>query len=73
MTKATEALIGLIRWYLLAHVLIAILADFWLQYAYGPDATISYLMRQWFDRWGMLPYLFAFGLGALFFHLLAPK
>lgn len=62
-----------LRWACFALVAAVALVDLYLLGRYGPDGTISNLLRQWGDRWGMLPYIIAFGMGALFFHLFGPR
>jgi len=54
-----------------AALLVATIAaiDLLLLFVWGRDATISAIVSQWFQRLPFLPYWFAFGDGALLYHL----
>jgi hypothetical protein len=47
--------------------------DLYLLGRYGQEATISNLLREWGEHWGLLPYLVAFGMGCFFYHLFGPR
>lgn len=47
--------------------------DLYLLLAFGPRATISELLRDIGERWGMFTYIVAFGMGNLFYHLFGPR
>ena len=47
----------------------ACVLDLLLLFLRGPDATMSAIIRDWFGQWPALPLIFAFGCGALTYHL----
>lgn len=44
--------------------------DLLLLLRYGPQGTISYLLQELSGSFPILPYLIAFGMGALLYHIL---
>ena len=72
MDRNLENAILLVR--LLAFGSVAAFAaiDLFLLVRFGPAATISIMLRELGDRWGLFPDLIAFGMGALFYHLFGP-
>lgn len=55
--------------FILAVILLIAAYDLWMLVHYGPDATISRVVRKAGAEWIGLPYLIAFGMGCLFGHL----
>ena len=43
--------------------------DLLLLFRYGPDATISVVLRKLAANFPILPYLIAFGMGAFLYHI----
>lgn len=44
--------------------------DLLLLFRYGPDATISVVLRKLSANFPILPYLIAFGMGAFLYHII---
>ncbi len=58
--------------FLAATVAVVIATDVWLCCTFGPDATISRVMRRGFERWPILYPVFWFVLGVLAGHIGLP-
>lgn len=43
--------------------------DLTLLAKYGPNGTISVIVRQWGQDFPLLPYMIAFGMGAFLYHI----
>ncbi len=56
-------------WFIVAVFALIVLYDLTAFCCWGESATISAVLRCWGQRWGLFPYLIAFGMGALFAHL----
>ncbi len=57
------------RWFIVAVFALIVFYDVMAFCCWGEPATISAVLRCWGQRWGLLPYLIAFSMGALFTHL----
>ena len=65
----TDPIVVLLRAFALCAVFSFPIVDLYLLFQYGTESTISSFLRTIASNWGLFPYLFAFALGALFYHL----
>ena len=58
--------------FIAATVTVVIAADVWLCWTFGPDATISRVMRRGFERWPILNPVFWLAVGIFIGHIGLP-
>lgn len=69
MRKMTESEFW-VRFVIILGVSLIAAFDLLLLFRYGPDATISVVLRKLSANFPILPYLIAFGMGAFLYHII---